>query len=50
VSIDVTNDFTYEFGDQYDGGAFWFTRDNGGLWRDLPTMNEFVFRTYGFSF
>ena len=48
----VTTSFGYEwgyaFGNQYDGGAFWFTRDGGGLWRDLPTMYEFTFRTYGF--
>jgi hypothetical protein len=49
----VTTSFGYEwgyaFGNQYDPGSFWFTRDGGGLWRDLPTMYEFVFRTYGFS-
>jgi len=51
--IGVTTSFGYEwgyaFGNQYDDGSFWFTRDGGGLWRDLPTMNEFVFRTYGYS-
>jgi hypothetical protein len=51
--IGVTTSFGYEwryaFGNQYDDGAFWFTRDGGGLWRDLPTMYEFVFRTYGFN-
>jgi len=49
----VTTSFGYEwgyaFGNQYDEGAFWFTRDGGGLWRDLPTMYEFVFRIYGYS-
>ena len=49
----VTTSFGYEwgyaFGNQYDDGAFWFTRDGGGLWRDLPTMYEFAFRTYGYS-
>ena len=49
----VTTSFGYEwgyaFGNQYDDGAFWFTRDGGGLWRDLPTMYEFVFRTYGYD-
>lgn len=49
----VTTSFGYEwgyaFGNQYDDGAFWFTRDGGGLWRDLPTMYEFVFRTYGYN-
>jgi len=37
----VTTSFGYEwgyaFGNQYDDGAFWFTRDGGVLWRDLPT-------------
>jgi len=49
----VTTSFGYEwgyaFGNQYDDGAFWFTRDGGGLWRDLPTMYEFAFRTYGYD-
>lgn len=49
----VTTSFGYEwgyaFGDKYPDGAFWFTRDGGGLWRDLPTMYEFAFRTYGYS-
>ncbi len=49
----VTNSFGYEwgyaFGDQYDDGSFWFTRDGGNLWRDLPSMYEFTFRTYGLS-
>ena len=40
----VTTSFGYEWGyafnDQYNHGAFWFTRDGGGLWRDLPTMYE----------
>jgi hypothetical protein len=46
----VTTSFGYEwgyaFGDRYDGGSFWFTRDGGGWWRDLPTMYEFCFKTY----
>jgi len=49
----VTTSFGYEwgyaFGNQYNDGSFWFTRDGGGLWRDLPTMYEFMFRTYGYS-
>jgi len=49
----VTTSFGYEwgyaFGDQYQPGSFWFTRDGGTLWRDLPTMYEFVFRTFGFN-
>jgi C1A family cysteine protease len=53
VPSGVTTSFGYEwgyaFGNQYDDGSFWFTRDGGGLWRDLPTMYEFVFRTYGYS-
>jgi len=47
----VTTSFGYEwgyaFGNQYDGGAFWFTRDSGGLWRDLPTMYEYTFAVFG---
>lgn len=46
----VTTSFGYEwgyaFGDQYMYGSFWFTRDGGSLWRDLPTMYDFCFRTY----
>jgi len=49
----VTTSFGYEwgyaFGNQYDDGAFWFTRDSGNLWRDLPSMYEFTFRTYGLN-
>jgi hypothetical protein len=49
----VTTSFGYEwgyaFGNQYDDGSFWFTRDGGGLWRDLPSMYDFAFRTYGYS-
>ena len=49
----VTTSFGYEwgyaFGDLYLDGSFWFTRDGGTLWRDLPTMYEFTFRTYGYS-
>jgi hypothetical protein len=49
-----TTSFGYEWGywsqgDIYDGGAFHFTRDGGGLWQDLPTMYDFTFRTYGYS-
>jgi len=48
----VTTSFGYEwgyaFGNQYDDGSFWFTRDGGGLWRDLPEVYEFVFKTYGY--
>jgi len=47
----VTSSFGYEwgyaFGDQYADGSFWFTRDGGDLWRDLPDSYEFAFRTYG---
>ncbi len=47
-----TNSFGYEWGyalgNQYDGGSFWFTRNGGVLWRSLPTMYEFCFRTYGY--
>ncbi len=47
----VSNSFGYEwgytFGNQYDDGSFWFTRDGGNLWRDLPATYEFTFQTYG---
>ncbi|HMA83380.1 MAG TPA: hypothetical protein VKP59_04035, partial [Candidatus Thermoplasmatota archaeon] len=47
----VTSSFGYEwgyaFGDYYMDGSFWFTRDGGGLWRDLPDSYEFSFKTYG---
>jgi len=49
----VTKSFGYEwgyaFGDLYDGGSFWFTRDGGGLWRDLPDMYEFAICTFGYD-
>jgi len=49
----VTSSFGYEwgyaFGDVYADGSFWFTRDGGGLWRDLPESYEFAFRTYGLT-
>lgn len=49
----TTTSFGYEwgyaFGDLYAGGAFWFTRNGGVLWRDLPDTYEFTFRTYGYS-
>jgi hypothetical protein len=49
----VTSSFGYEwgyvFGDVYADGSFWFTRDGGGLWRDLPDSYEFAFRTYGLA-
>ena len=49
----TTSSFGYEwgyaFGNQYDNGSFWFTRDSGNLWRDLPTMYEFTFKTYEYN-
>ena len=49
----VTTSFGYEWGyaigDLYSDGAFWFTRDNGGLWRDLPNNYDFAFKTYGYN-
>jgi len=49
----VTSSFGYEwgyaFGDQYPDGSFWFTRDGGGLWRDLPESYEFTFKTNGYT-
>ena len=48
----VTTSFGYEWayniGNPYPDGAFWFTRDGGSIWRDLPLMYEFAFRTFGF--
>ena len=38
----------YAFGNVYDDGSFWFTRDGGDLWRDLPTRYDFTFRTFGY--
>jgi len=46
VSTSFGYEWGYAFGNQYDNGAFWFTRDGGSLWRDLPDMYEFTFRTY----
>jgi len=47
----VTTSFGYEwgyaYGDHYADGSFWFTRDGGGLWRDIPNSYEFTFKTYG---
>jgi PKD repeat protein len=47
----VTTSFGYEwgyaFGDVCEEGSFWFTRDGGNLWRDLPTMYDFTIRIYG---
>lgn len=49
----VTTSFGYEwgyaFGNPYADGSFWFTRDGGALWRDLPTSYEFTFRIYGYN-
>jgi hypothetical protein len=47
VTTSFGYEWAYEIGDVYDGGSFWFTRDGGGLWRDLPDTYEFSFRTYG---
>jgi len=49
VSTSFGYEWGYAFGDQYQPGSFWFTRDGGGLWRDLPTRYDFVFKTYGYS-
>jgi len=47
VSTSFGYEWKYAFGDQYQPGSFWFTRDGGGLWRDLPTMYEFSFCVFG---
>ncbi len=48
----VTTSYGYEwgyaFGNLYDNGAFWFTRNGGELWRDLPAVYDFAFRIYGY--
>lgn len=49
VSTSFGYEWGYALGNQYDDGSFWFTRDGGVLWRDLPTMYEFAFRTYGYN-
>ena len=49
VSTSFGYEWGYAFGDQYWPGSFWFTRDGGNLWRDLPTMYEFTFRVYGIN-
>ncbi len=48
VSTSFGYEWGYALGNQYNGGSFWFTRNGGVLWRDLPTMYEFTFKTYGF--
>jgi len=49
VTTSFGYEWGYEIGNPYSGGAFWFTRDGGGLWRDLPDNYEFSFRTYGYD-
>ena len=49
ISTSFGYEWGYAFGDQYQPGSFWFTRDGGNLWRDLPTRYEFVFKTYGYD-
>jgi hypothetical protein len=49
VSTSFGYEWGYAFGDQYEDGAFWFTRDGGGLWRDLPDSYEFDFKSYGYN-
>jgi len=48
VSTSNGYEWGYAFGNQYDDGSFWFTRDGGNLWRDLPTMYDFMFRVFGY--
>ncbi len=47
INISYGYEWGYAFGDQYSGGSFWFTRDGGIIWRDLPTMYEFTIRIFG---
>ena len=48
VSTSFGYEWGYTFGDVYSDGAFWFTRDGGDLWRDLPTRYDFTFITMGY--
>jgi uncharacterized repeat protein (TIGR01451 family) len=49
----VTTSYGYEWGyglgDLYADGSFWFTRDGGVVWHDLPGMYDFCFVMYGSS-
>jgi hypothetical protein len=53
----VTTSFGYEWGyigyythsNPYPDGCFWFTRDSGNLWRDLPTRYDYTFRAWGIN-
>jgi PKD repeat protein len=47
VSTSFGYEWAYAFGNQYDDGSFWFTRDGGDLWRDLPNQYEFAFGVFG---
>jgi hypothetical protein len=48
----VTNSYGYEWAyayeNQYSDGSFWFTRNSGNLWRELPTVYDFTFQSYGY--
>jgi len=50
--LTITNSFGYEWAyayeNQYPDGSFWFTRNSGNLWRELPTTYEFTFQSYGY--
>jgi PKD repeat protein len=49
VTTSFGYEFGYAFGDMYGDGAFWFTRDGGALWRDLPDTYDYVFSVLGFT-
>jgi len=49
VSTSFGYEWGYRFGNSYDEGSFWFTRDGGMLWRDLPELYEFAFKVYSFN-
>lgn len=48
---DIRTSFGYQWGyscgDIYDNGSFWFSRNGGKIWRDLPDKYDYCFRTYG---
>jgi uncharacterized repeat protein (TIGR01451 family) len=49
VSTSFGYEWGYAFGNQYDEGTFWFTRDGGNHWQDLPEFYEYAFKTYGYN-
>ena len=48
VSTSYGYEWAYAYENNYDDGSFWFTRNSGNLWRNLPTMYEFTFQSFGY--